>query len=56
MTDGKSQDKAERLKAALKENLKKRKAQARGRRQASQAVSTEPERPDDGAEGDKPSD
>jgi hypothetical protein len=39
MTDGKSQDKAERLKAALKENLKKRKAQARGRQQAARDTS-----------------
>jgi hypothetical protein len=36
MTDVKSQEKADRLKAALKENLKRRKAQARGR----QAVRT----------------
>ena len=36
MTDVKSQEKADRLKAALKENLKRRKAQARGR----QAVKT----------------
>lgn len=34
MTDVKSQEKADRLKAALKENLKKRKAQARGRQAA----------------------
>ena len=31
MSDNKSHDKADRLKAALKENLKRRKAQARGR-------------------------
>jgi hypothetical protein len=40
MTDAKSQDKAERLKAALKENLKKRKAQARGRLNAAKAASS----------------
>jgi len=39
MTDAESQDKAERLKAALKENLKKRKAQARGRLSAAKAAS-----------------
>jgi hypothetical protein len=32
MSDVKSQAKADRLKAALKENLKRRKAQAKGRR------------------------
>ena len=60
MTDVKSQDKAERLKAALKENLRKRKAQARGRLKAAKVDSTS-----DGtesgslsvsAERDKPSD
>jgi hypothetical protein len=40
MSDIKSQDKAERLKAALKENLKRRKAQARGR-QAAKSSGTE---------------
>ncbi|WP_173947925.1 hypothetical protein [Microvirga subterranea] len=40
MSDTKSQDKAERLKAALKENLKRRKAQARGR-QAAKSSGTE---------------
>jgi hypothetical protein len=55
MNDVKSQEKADRLKAALKENLKKRKAQARGRQAArvapasSEAENTAPER-------DKPSD
>jgi hypothetical protein len=34
MPQSKSQDKVDRLKAALKENLKRRKAQARGRREA----------------------
>ncbi|MEZ0172039.1 hypothetical protein [Microvirga sp. TS319] len=56
MTDGKSQDKAERLKAALKENLRKRKAQARGRQQAAKAASTDAERSDVAPERDKPSD
>jgi hypothetical protein len=31
MSDGKPQDRIERLKAALRENLKRRKVQARGR-------------------------
>lgn len=52
MTDVKSQDKAERLKAALKENLRKRKAQARGRQQAAKADGAS----DGSAERDKPSD
>jgi hypothetical protein len=60
MTDVKSQDRAERLKAALKENLRKRKAQARGRQQAAKAASpsvgTEPGSPSPTAERDKPSD
>lgn len=34
MTDGKTDARAERLKAALRENLKRRKAQARGREAA----------------------
>jgi len=60
MTDVKSQDRAERLKAALKENLRKRKAQARGRQQAAKAASpaagTEPGSVSVTAERDKPSD
>lgn len=40
MSDAKSQERAERLKAALKENLKRRKAQARGR-QAVKSAGTE---------------
>ncbi len=60
MTDVKSQDKAERLKAALKENLRKRKAQARGRQQAARAASpsegTEPGSVGVTAERDKASD
>lgn len=40
MSDVKSQEKADRLKAALKENLKRRKAQARGR-QAARSVGTQ---------------
>jgi len=60
MTDVKSQDKAERLKAALKENLRKRKAQARGRRQAAKAASPAGESEagpmNAAAERDKPSD
>ncbi len=53
MPDVKSQEKADRLRAALKENLKRRKAQARGR-QAARAA----EDPDPGvaAERDKRSD
>ncbi len=55
MTDVKSQEKADRLKAALKENLKKRKAQARGRQVARVApVSSEAENGSSGR--DKPSD
>ncbi|MGO4704844.1 hypothetical protein AB4072_03570 [Microvirga sp. 2MCAF38] len=48
MSDVKSQAKADRLKAALKENLKRRKAQARGR-QASKPIEADeqPERADD---------
>ncbi|WP_134494080.1 hypothetical protein [Microvirga pakistanensis] len=60
MTDVKSQDKAERLRAALKENLRKRKAQARGRQQAAKAASpsagTESVSLSVTAERDKPSD
>jgi hypothetical protein len=55
MTDVKSQEKADRLKAALKENLKKRKAQARGR-QAVRASGTESPSLSVKAERDKPSD
>jgi hypothetical protein len=51
MPDVKSQEKADRLKAALKENLKRRKAQARGR-QAARAA----EDPGAAAERDKRSD
>ena len=55
MPDVKSQEKADRLKAALKENLKRRKAQARGRQAAKSAGA---ESPGSGiaAERDKPSD
>lgn len=56
MNDVKSQDKAERLKAALKENLRKRKAQARGRQQAAKAAGTESGSLSVSAERDKPSD
>lgn len=56
MTDVKSQDKAERLKTALKENLRKRKAQARGRQQAAKAAETESGGSSVSAERDKPSD
>jgi hypothetical protein len=38
MPDSKSQDKADRLKAALKENLKRRKAQAKGRQASRRAA------------------
>ena len=55
MTDVKSQDKADRLKAALKENLKRRKAQARGR-QAVKASGNESGSLSVAAERDKPSD
>ncbi|WP_174219286.1 hypothetical protein [Microvirga sp. 17 mud 1-3] len=55
MTDGKSQDRAERLKAALKENLKRRKAQARGRKVASDPGTAHPA-PDQADKRDKPSD
>lgn len=53
MSDVKSQEKADRLKAALKENLKRRKAQARSRQAARSQGEGEP-----GAsiERDKPSD
>jgi len=59
MTDVKSQDRAERLKAALKENLRKRKAQARGRRQAAKTASISAGNESDSlsvSERDKPSD
>ena len=55
MTDVKSQEKADRLKAALKENLKRRKAQARGR-QAVKASGNESASLSVTAERDKPSD
>ena len=55
MTDAKSQEKADRLKAALKENLKRRKAQARGR-QAVRAPGNENVSLSVSAERDKPSD
>ena len=55
MTDVKSQQKADRLKAALKENLKRRKAQARGR-QAVKTPGNQPESLSVSAERDKPSD
>jgi hypothetical protein len=50
-----SQEKADRLKAALKENLKRRKAQARGR-QAAKAAGTESRSLSVSDERDKPSD
>ena len=53
MPDVKSQEKADRLKAALKENLKRRKAQARGRQAARSA---EGSGLGVAAERDKPSD
>ncbi|MDF2689435.1 MAG: hypothetical protein K0Q80_2401 [Microvirga sp.] len=55
MTDVKSQQKADRLKAALKENLKRRKAQARGR-QAVMASGNQADSLSVSAERDKPSD
>jgi hypothetical protein len=55
MTDAKSQEKANRLKAALKENLKRRKAQARGR-QAVRVSGNETGSLSVSAERDKPSD
>ena len=55
MTDVKSQEKADRLKAALKENLKRRKVQARGR-QAVKASGTKAESLSVSDERDKPSD
>lgn len=55
MADVKSQDKADRLKAALKENLKRRKAQARGR-QAVKRSGTEGGSLNVSTERDKPSD
>jgi hypothetical protein len=50
-----SQAKADRLKAALKENLKRRKAQARGR-QSVKSAGTEDDSLSGSAERDKPSD
>jgi hypothetical protein len=55
MTDVKSQERADRLKAALKENLKRRKAQARGR-QAVKASGNQAESLGVSAKRDKPSD
>ncbi len=55
MPDVKSQEKADRLKAALKENLKRRKAQARGR-QAARAAGAEDQGPGVASERDKRSD
>jgi len=55
MTDVKSQEKADRLKAALKENLKRRKVQARGR-QAVKTAGTESGSLSVKDERDKPSD
>lgn len=59
MSDVKSQEKADRLKAALKENLKRRKAQARGR-QAAKPLGTQSSEgegePGASIERDKPSD
>jgi hypothetical protein len=55
MNDVKSQEKADRLKAALKENLKRRKAQARGR-QAVKASGNVSGSLSVSAERDKPSD
>jgi hypothetical protein len=55
MTDEKSQEKADRLKAALKENLKRRKAQARGR-QAAKTTGTESGSLSVSGKRDKPSD
>jgi hypothetical protein len=55
MTDVKSHEKADRLKAALKENLKRRKAQARGR-QAVKASGNQAESLSVSGERDKPSD
>jgi hypothetical protein len=55
MPDVKSQEKSDRLKAALKENLKRRKAQARGRQAARSAEAGSPG-PSVAAERDKPSD
>jgi hypothetical protein len=46
MTDTKTTDtRAERLKAALRENLKRRKAQARGRESATESREDEPSGP-----------
>jgi hypothetical protein len=55
MTDVRSQRKADRLAAALKENLKRRKAQLRGRKAATSA-SQEDRAGDQTPERDKPSD
>ncbi|QFU15634.1 hypothetical protein GDR74_05070 [Microvirga thermotolerans] len=55
MAGDKSQDRVERLKAALKENLKRRKAQARGRKVAS-GPGTAHSAPNVSKERDEPSD
>lgn len=55
MADVKIQDRADRLKAALKENLKRRKAQARGR-QAAKPAGTDSGSLGVTDERDKPSD
>jgi hypothetical protein len=55
MTDVRSQRKADRLAAALKENLKRRKAQTRGRKAATSS-SQEDQPGDETPERDKPSD
>jgi len=55
MTDARSQQKADRLAAALKENLKRRKAQARGRKAATSG-SQEDRAGNRTPERDKPSD
>ena len=55
MTDVKSQEKADRLKAALKENVKRRKAHARGR-QAAKVPGTETGSLSVTNQRDKPSD
>jgi hypothetical protein len=55
LTDVRSQQKAARLAAALKENLKRRKAQARGRKAAT-SVGEEVQPGPPAPERDKPSD
>lgn len=53
MTDGKSDARAERLKAALRENLKRRKAQARGR-ESPPGKGSGPTSGEDGGGGEPP--